>query len=189
MAGTTSRYATVPIRSRVNYRVTFQFDGEPFEWGPHETVHLPFEAARHCLMHSRVKWDPFTQRDVLILHEVEPGKEYPPDLTWEDTHPTELLDRRGMPPTAFDDDGNPLPQTMKVLKLGEPVGMMRGRVPVGGNIGPDGRAFGGDHGLGASAPLDPEMRARLDAAHDAFAEGAAQIQETAEREAAGGSAP
>lgn len=182
-----SRYATVAVRSRATFPWTGQFDGEIFEWGANAILSLTVDAARHCIRGSRVKWDPFMQRDVYVLHEVVPGQEFPEDLSWDDCHPTELLERSGMPATAFDDDGNPMPQKMRTLKLGTPTGMMRGRVPIGGNIAPDGTAFGGDHGLGASAPMDAEMKARFDEAHEKFADGVAKAQDDEER--AGGGAP
>lgn len=166
-----AKYGTIPVRSRCAFRLRYQFDGEIIEFGPRETLHLTLDAARHVIRQSRVKWDPITQRDLHALYEVKPDVAAPADLSWEEAHPTEVLDRSAMPPTHFDDDGNPITAPPKVLRLGEP--LLRGREPGGLTAVPEGFAAG-DDGRGASQPLEPELRDRLRGAHETLADVVAQ---------------
>lgn len=168
-----SKYTNVAVHNRGNFPITnIQFDGDPIEWGPRETKHLPMDIAAHCIRKSAVRWDPITQTAVHTLIELRPEMTEAgvDEISYFDAHPDQLLDTSNMDPTSFDSEGRPLRGEIK--HLATPTGMMSGRIPAGASMGvPRGLKGAAGEGLGAAAAMPAAMEERFDQAHDKLIDG------------------
>lgn len=169
MAQAQSRYTVVAVMNRADFPITnLQYDSEVFDFAPRETKHLTIDCARHLIRHSTRKWDPVTDVMVQALVEVKPGDPEPEVLTYEEGNPGQLLDTSNMPPTHFDDQGNPMRGELK--NLGTPTGMLRGRIPAGANAGVPAVRGAAGSGLGAKEPMPAAIAEGLAAGTERLAD-------------------
>lgn len=155
---TQSRFTIVRVMNRTDLPIRgIQFDGEEIAFEPLEVKHLTSETAQHVIKHSAVKWDPVTEERIQAVVEWREGAPEPELIAFDGERPAELLERRNLPSTHFDDDGNPLPPEVKNLQT--PTAMMRGRIPGGAGLGVPGATGAAGTGLGAKEPL-PEATAQ-----------------------------
>ena len=109
-------FGVTQIKNRCDEPVSILFDGQTIVWKPGETRAIPNEHSDFCVMHSRVKWNPYTHEDVYKLVALGSGLDESP-LTHEQANPPELLARDDMDPTHFDPEtGEPLRAEYKEIR-------------------------------------------------------------------------
>ena len=130
-----NRFDSARVYNRTDKQVSVVFDGVEEIWGPHEERTLTVAIARHCIYHSTVQYDQFTDNRVTQLVMLKKDEPLPADLTgtFDTSVPFSAMEPK------YATDGTLL--TPKVLDISERSMRLRGR---GIETTIDGKPLGSD---------------------------------------------